>query len=140
MSLFGFLTNLLRSRQPLPSPAPVQPDPLLSVVNSLRSGQGLSPLARDTRLEVVALSHSLVMAKHQSLSHDGLPDGTPADRLAKAHIPWSAEGEVIALAPDPQTALSLWEKSGPHFKILTGPFTLFGAAHTDSYWCAVLIS
>lgn len=68
---------------------------VLTLINADRATAGLPPLHWGSRLQDVALNHSLDMAQHDYLSHTSPTGTSPYTRMARAGInrPW--EGENI---------------------------------------------
>jgi uncharacterized protein YkwD len=144
VSLWDWLYSLFhRPPKPRPpDPPPVGPtSDVLIAVNAARFHYGLAPLAGGADLDAVALGHAQVMATRGVLAHEGIGDGTPAERLTAAGIRWMAEGECAAPPgyPNAQAAVNAWLADPPHRRILLGDYARLGAGFADGYWCADLV-
>jgi uncharacterized protein YkwD len=72
-------------------------DALFRAVRIARAEMGKPPLARDPRLDALALAHALRMAQSGELGHD-VGDGTPTARLDDAGLSPRVCGENVAHA------------------------------------------
>jgi uncharacterized protein YkwD len=72
-------------------------DALVRMIGVVRSGEGLSALVRDARLDALALAHAKRMAAAKSVGHD-LGDGDPATRIRDANLSARDVGENAARA------------------------------------------
>lgn len=79
-----------------PAPGETAPD-IGQMVGALRSELGLAPIARDARLDTLALDHARRMMAAGAAAHDA-GDGTPIERLQNAHISAEEAGENVAHA------------------------------------------
>jgi Cysteine-rich secretory protein family len=70
---------------------------LAAMVSAARAWAGLSPLARDPRLDEVARGHALAMAEEHALAHD-VGEGGPMERLHAAGLSAGDVGENVAHA------------------------------------------
>ena len=70
-------------------------DRLAAMITAARASEGLAPLARDPRLDAVALAHAARMARAERLAHDA-GDGDPIDRLRAAGVDAYYAGENVA--------------------------------------------
>jgi uncharacterized protein YkwD len=68
---------------------------LASMLAAARAESGEPPLARDARLDAVALEHARSMATAHALAHDA-GDGDPGARMQAAGLSWQALGENVA--------------------------------------------
>ncbi|HEY8088526.1 MAG TPA: CAP domain-containing protein [Polyangiaceae bacterium] len=100
-------------------------DRLSAMITAARASAGLAPLARDTRLDAVAVAHAQQMAATHDLAHDA-GDGGPVERLQVAGIPARDLGENVAHAGTiPLVHRALWS-SPSHRANLLGRFTRMG--------------
>ena len=70
---------------------------MLGWINEARAAEGLSPLAGDSRLDAVAVPHSLAMGTHRHFPHSPPPTGPPAGPAAAAGLVYRSLAENIAL-------------------------------------------
>ncbi|MFO0676644.1 MAG: CAP domain-containing protein [Polyangiaceae bacterium] len=70
---------------------------LLRMVNEVRTREGLAPLERDRRLDVVAARHASKMKARREVGHD-VGDGDPMRRLDAAGLSAKLAGENVAHA------------------------------------------
>jgi|HubBroStandDraft_1064217.scaffolds.fasta_scaffold02903_10 uncharacterized protein YkwD len=95
-----------------------------------RAGAGQLALARDGRLDQVALGHSLRMSRAQVLAHD-VGDGNPDARLAAAGLDVRMAGENVAHAPTlAQAHRALWESPSHRLNMLRPEFQRVGIGVT----------
>lgn len=94
----GLLTGLIgmRCAQAAPAAHPANValgHYMLKLINHDRALAGLHPLTWQSRLEGVALGHSLDMAGHNYLSHITPAGADPYQRMARAgiHFEWAGE-------------------------------------------------
>jgi len=116
-----------------------QEDLILNRVNSIRTGNGLTPLVPSRELSRVARSHSVDMAKRGVLDHRG-GDGRQLDqRIASIPVPeWRAVGENVGYSfgnrNNAETIVAGWKQSPPHLgNILSRDFdsTGIGVAYAN---------
>jgi hypothetical protein len=69
---------------------------MLARIDALRSERGLSPLAREPRLDAAARAHCIDMAAQGQLTHVSERTGTPADRVRVAGVSASTVSENVA--------------------------------------------
>jgi uncharacterized protein YkwD/uncharacterized membrane protein required for colicin V production len=81
------------------TPAPVQEERMLALVNEERAAHGLAPLRFDSRLTALARQHSTDMVTNRFFSHVSPGAGDPARRAQVAGYDYRVFGENIALAP-----------------------------------------
>jgi uncharacterized protein YkwD len=77
---------------------------LLSLLNDERTRRGLQKVEADSELRAVALAHSVDMTEHQFFSHVSPTTRDFEDRLAKAKLRLSKDGECIVLGKTPARA------------------------------------
>lgn len=106
------------------------------------------PLTWSTQLAQAAQAHSDYMAQTGQFDHQGIGDGTPADRVSRTGYAWRTLGENIAWGQpssilDLQAVMQGWLKSPGHCSNLMNPaFTQLGMASSKSsddaiYWTQV---
>ena len=111
----------------------LSPDPEMleqqvhQLVNQYRVSRNLSPLKLDARISQVARSHSQVMSRQDSLSHDGFEERVQV--VAKT-IPYRGVAENVAFNSgysDPANqAVQGWRGSTGHRRNMEGDFDLTG--------------
>ena len=100
---------------------------MLKLLNEARRQNGLPALTPDARLQAVARAHSREMLEMGYFSHTSPVSGTPADRLAAAHISFRSAGENLAYAPSVQIAhQGLMNSPGHRANILSPDFHRVG--------------
>ncbi len=87
---------------------------LLQSANRERTAQGLPPLKWDERLASAARQHALVMAQHNSISHQFSGEHGLADRARQTGARFSMLAENVAEGPSAAVIHSQWMKSPPH--------------------------
>jgi uncharacterized protein YkwD len=103
-------------------------DQLALMLSSARAAAGMSPLARDARLDAVARTHAAVMAARHELAHDA-GDGDPLERLQRAGLDPRDTGENVAHATTPALAHRAQWVSPSHRANMLRPATdRFGVA------------
>jgi uncharacterized protein YkwD len=99
---------------------------LVSQVNAARAAYDLPPLARNSKLSTAALSHSIDMACHSSISHNGSDGSTITGRMAAHGYNHSYWNEAIYAQPpeyggNAQSAVEWWLNDPPHRVIILSP-------------------
>ena len=96
---------------------------ILNLINKEREKAGLSPLKADAKLNRVARTHSLNMAKQNTLAHE-LDGKGPAERMKDAGYQLRTFGENCGWGSrTPAAAVQMWMNSEGHREnILTGEF------------------
>jgi uncharacterized protein YkwD len=103
---------------------------LARMLSVARVGAGQLALARDGRLDQVALAHSLRMSRAQVLAHD-VGDGDPDARLAAAGLDVRMAGENVAHAPTlAQAHRALWDSPSHRLNMLRPEFQRVGIGVT----------
>jgi uncharacterized protein YkwD len=112
---------------------------ILTLINNVRTQNGLGALAPDDRLSAAALDHSLDMACNAIISHTGTDGSTWYDRVkAKGFANYTSDRENIyvgnpAYGGDAQGAFDWWMNSEIHRKTLMNPDAkLIGIAYVYS--------
>jgi len=112
---------------------------ILSLINNVRTQNGLGTLTLDNRLSAAALAHSLDMACDNIISHTGTDGSTWYDRVkAQGFASYHSARENIyvgnpAFGGDAQGAFTWWMNSTIHRKTLMSPdATLIGIAYVYS--------
>jgi uncharacterized protein YkwD len=115
---------------------------MLSLINSYRSQNGLSPLAPSPGLMRAALWKSSDMAQNQYFSHDDLGRGW-LQRLLDCGYSSTNDGEDIAAGnADAQHTFEQWRTSPPHnANLLSATFHVIGVGRAELaggqwYWTA----
>ena len=100
---------------------------ILKLINAEREKARLQPLTIDPKLNRAARSHSLNMAKQNTLSHD-LDGKGPAERMKDAGYQLRTYGENCGVGSrTPIQAVQMWMNSPPHKEnILTAEFSESG--------------
>ena len=90
----------------------------------------------DEKLESAAEKHSLDMAKHRFMGHDGSDGSSFSARITKAGFNWTSCAENIAEGYETvEKVVDGWLKSPSHCKNLMDPRSKFmGAARSGTYW------
>lgn len=99
---------------------------LVSQIDAARAAYGLPALARNAKLSAAALSHSVDMACHSSISHTGSDGSTITGRMAAYGYHYSYWNEAIYAQPpeyggNAQAAIDWWLNDPPHRVILLSP-------------------
>jgi uncharacterized protein YkwD len=103
-------------------------DALTRGIAALRSAASLAPVARDARLDAIALAHARRMKATRTLGHD-IGDGDPAARLLAANLVARDAGENVAHAETAQLAHRALTASPSHRANLLRPdFDRIGVA------------
>lgn len=115
---------------------------MLSIINTYRSQNGLSPLTASPSLSRAALWKSSDMAQNQYFAHDDLGRGW-LQRLLDCGYPSSNDGEDLAAGnADAQHTFDQWRTSPPHNANLLNPvFHAIGVGRAELaggqwYWTA----
>ena len=91
---------------------------LARMITAARASVGLAPLARDSRLDRLALAHASRMASARELAHDA-GDGDPLDRLHAAGFEPRNAGENVAHASSlPLAHRALWASPSHRLNLL----------------------
>jgi uncharacterized protein YkwD len=110
----------------LPAALPGDSDRLAAMITAARASEGLPPLARDSRLDAVALAHAARMARAERLAHD-TGDGDPLDRLRAAGVDAYYAGENVAHAASVALAhRALWASPSHRTNLLRREFERVG--------------
>jgi len=101
---------------------------LARMITAARSSVGLAPLARDSRLDRIALDHASRMASARELAHDA-GDGDPLDRLHAAGFEPRNAGENVAHASSlPLAHRALWASPSHRLNLLGRGYDRMGIA------------
>jgi uncharacterized protein YkwD len=108
---------------------------LLSAINSARAAAGVAPLHASLSLTSAANWQSKALARAGYLDHTS-PDGsTLVDRLVRVRWHGVTAGEDLAIAPDPNGAVSMWLGSAGHRENLLRPsFRSVGLGLARGVW------
>lgn len=103
-------------------------DEVWGIVNDERASNGLPSLSRDPDLDAIAQGHSDHMRDVGIMAHDGIGDGTMADRYADAGYTYLAAGENVARGQStPAAVMNAWMNSPGHrANILSDNFNRLG--------------
>jgi uncharacterized protein YkwD len=117
---------------------------LAHMVDALRAEQKLKLLARDPRLDAVALEHARKMKDARTVAHD-VGDGGPADRLQNANVPASVAGENVARAASAIAAhRMLWASPSHRANLVRADFDRLGVGVVPegdgTYWVVELFA
>ncbi len=107
-------------------------DAIIAYVNEERTAAGLSPLQTNHTLTRVAELHSAYQAQQDTLSHTGVADSQPADRVSAAGYNWQAVGENVLQRWDTnaQEAYQQWVDSPPHHEnMMSANFSEIGVGY-----------
>lgn len=96
------------------TPVPASDTAFLSLMNSLRSVRGLSPLALSPQLSDVARAWSVNMANTGTLAHNGNLRG-------QVSIEWSKLGENVGTGAQASQVFNALVASAPHLRNMTDP-------------------
>jgi len=111
---------------------------LITLVNDVRTSGGLTALSVNPSLTAAANAHAIDMVCNNYLSHRGLDDSTPEDRVAAQGYEASLVVEdIYALQPaygiNAQAAFNWWINNPTHRADLLNPNTVqFGIAYVES--------
>jgi len=94
---------------------------MVDLVNAERVKAGVPKLIADSKLTMVAESHSRDMFMERYFSHVSPDNQDPGDRLSASGIPYTLMGENIAYAPDVNTAHTGLMNSPEHKKNILEP-------------------
>lgn len=87
-----------------------------ALTNQVRAQNGVPPLAFDDPAAQVAYDHSLFQQGQGSISHTGVGNSSPGDRLSAAQIGYSDWAENVAVGQStPQAVVNGWVGSPGHF-------------------------
>ena len=116
-------------RAPAASRAPGEDESsLLGMVNAARASSALPTLARDAKLDALALDHARAMVAAGKLAHD-VGDGDPAARIEGAYVPATTAGENVARAESVSLAhRALWASPSHRANVLSREFDRAGTA------------
>jgi uncharacterized protein YkwD len=101
-------------------------DAVATMLSVARVSAGLPGLARDARLDQLALAHSSRMNRAHTLAHDA-GDGSPEDRLDALGAPSRSAGENVAHAATlAQAHRALWASPSHRMNMLQPEFRRIG--------------
>lgn len=95
--------------------------PMISAINAERARASLPPLAEDPRLDAIAESHSMDMARARFFSHASPTTGQPAERVTRAGLSWTSVAENIAINQSPEAAQAALLRSPGHHENMVDP-------------------
>jgi uncharacterized protein YkwD len=94
---------------------------LLEDANRERVAQGLSPLRWNANLAAAAHAHALLMAQHNTLSHQFSGEAPLQDRARSAGARFTEVAENVAEGPSAEMIHASWMHSPPHRANLLDP-------------------
>jgi uncharacterized protein YkwD len=94
---------------------------LLEDANRERVAQGLSPLRWNANLAAAAHNHALLMAQHDTLSHQFSGEAPLQDRTRSAGARFTEVAENVAEGPSAEMIHASWMHSPPHRANLLDP-------------------
>ena len=105
----------------------ISEEQMLALVNKERTNRGLSVLAVDTQLQVLARSHSEDMLSRSYFSHFTPEGKSPFDRMNDANIIYQYAGENLAFSANTDLAMQgLMQSAGHRANILSPNFHKVG--------------
>jgi uncharacterized protein YkwD len=115
-----------------------------AMIDAARASEGLSGLARDDRLDRLALRHAEAMRELGRIAHD-TGDGTPAERVAAGGVSATLVGENVAHARTPALAhRSLWASPSHRANLLEPNYDSVGIGVAEgkdgSLWVSELFA
>lgn len=118
---------------------------LLQMINRLRASEGMSALATDPVLQVIALEHSRDMARNRKLSHTGSDGSRYETRLMAAGLSERASllaTENVAYSPGSGGADRVFRQLGESAlhrrNFLQADHNKIGIADVGGYWTIVM--
>ena len=87
---------------------------MVGAINAERARCSVPALAEDPRLDAIAESHSMEMARAHFFSHVSPSTGQPADRVSHAGLHWTTVAENIAINQSPEAAQQALLRSPGH--------------------------
>jgi uncharacterized protein YkwD len=103
---------------------------IAGLINNARTNAGLPALTVNAQLNAAAQGHSVDMACHNLLSHNGSDATTVQDRVAAAGYSASYSSEIIYGSGYPQTAFDWWMNDQIHRnEILNARYTEMGIGY-----------
>jgi len=101
---------------------------VFQMLNAARVSEGLIPLQRDSRLDLLARQHSLAMIKAGAISHDA-GDDSPELRVSAAGLQLYEVGENVAHAQSARSAQrALWYSPSHRGNLLHSRYNSVGVA------------
>ena len=92
------------------------------LINRVRAGWGLPPVAQRLQLDLAAQGHSVEMVLNDNFSHNGPGRTGPGARVDRAGFRWSELGEAISTGlPTPAKLVAGWLSDTYHCQILLSP-------------------
>lgn len=138
----GLAARIRKTADDAPEPVDSQlVTALIEAHNRERAKADLPPLKANALLETAARGHAKDMAEHETMTHDGSDESTPAQRVARAKYHYQRVGENVAAGQRTVAeVMDSWMNSPPHKKNILGDFAEAGAARAADdngtwYWC-----
>lgn len=113
---------------------------VLDLVNVERARYGLGRLSYDRRLDLASERHNAQQAATRTMSHDGIGDGTPGQRIKAAGYGGSWGENVATGQLSPEQVVAEWMASPGHRRNILDPnYQLLGVSYTvgsdgRTYW------
>lgn len=133
---------------PWVDPDRAQEDPLLTLVNALRTTASVPVLTRDSDLDTAALTHLRNQAGTGRIGHFGAYQSKPADRVLQQGYNADSVIEVLSYgATSPDDVVSEWQKSPDTVTDLlaasataAGVAYKYAATHPHTHlWCLLIV-
>jgi uncharacterized protein YkwD len=121
---------------------------IANLINNARAQNGLSPLAINAQLAAAAQGHSIDMACHGFLGHNGSDGSSVHERVVAAGYNPSYSEEIIYGSGYPQTAFDWWMSDQIHRDAILNPnavemgvgYAYIAATAHGGYYTVVLAS
>ncbi|SDC25490.1 uncharacterized protein, YkwD family [Paenibacillus sp. UNCCL117] len=115
---------------------------VVALVNTERAKAGLSPLASNAPLTVMALDKAKDMYTNQYFDHTSPTYGSPFDMMKAYGISYTYAGENIAKGQrTPEEVMNAWMNSQGHRQNILSPnFTQIGVAYYNGEWVQEFIA
>jgi hypothetical protein len=94
---------------------------MVGAINAERARTSLPALTEDPRLDAIAESHSMEMARAHFFSHVSPSTGQPAERVTHAGLHWTTVAENIAINQSPSAAQQALLVSPGHHENMVDP-------------------
>ncbi|MGB0855375.1 MAG: CAP domain-containing protein [Pikeienuella sp.] len=123
---------------------PVNDASFSTLINSVRTTAGTTPVTYNAKLDIAAQGHANDMLANNYFSHTGLNGSTPGSRVTAAGYNWSHVGENIARGQQNENqAMNGWVGSPSHQANNVNPnFKEFGLGRAGSgastHWVLIL--
>lgn len=116
------VVTIITVNPPLPTPGQDFEARVRQLINQERTSRDLSELSADQRLQAAAEAHSRYMAENQVLSHTGVDDSSPGERITAQNYDWIFYAENVACGYfTPQDLVDGWMQSEGHRENMLHP-------------------